>query len=76
MTGMYDLATGKMCTTANECGKKATDIRIAGVSDWGTGTREAAVIAKLMDGENPHFAIHLGDVYFVSALLLDSVGVT
>jgi hypothetical protein len=41
------------------------EIRIALAGDWGTGTDEAAHIAKLITTFQPHYAIHLGDVYYV-----------
>jgi hypothetical protein len=44
------------------------DIRIALAGDWGTGTDEAAAVADLIHAFDPHYAIHLGDVYFVGDL--------
>lgn len=41
------------------------ELRIAVAGDWGTGTDEAHRIAALMSADNPHYTIHLGDVYFV-----------
>jgi hypothetical protein len=41
------------------------EIRIALAGDWATGTDEAAHIAKLITAFQPHYAIHLGDVYYV-----------
>jgi hypothetical protein len=41
------------------------EVRIALAGDWGTGTDEAACIAKLIDVFDPHYSIHLGDVYYV-----------
>ena len=41
------------------------EIRIALAGDWGTGTDEADHIAKLITAFQPHYAIHLGDVYYV-----------
>jgi hypothetical protein len=41
------------------------ETRIAMAGDWATGTDEAAAIAKLMLAYQPHYSIHLGDVYFV-----------
>ncbi|HEU5262567.1 MAG TPA: metallophosphoesterase [Gemmatimonadales bacterium] len=40
-------------------------VRIAIVGDWGTGTREAHDVATAMVQAEPHFTIHLGDVYYV-----------
>jgi Calcineurin-like phosphoesterase len=41
------------------------EIRIALAGDWGTGTDEAERVANLITAFKPHYAIHLGDVYFV-----------
>ncbi len=43
------------------------EIRIALAGDWGTGTDEAAAVARHIDEarERPHYSIHLGDVYYV-----------
>lgn len=43
----------------------ADAIRIAIAGDWGTGTDEAHIIARLMEDTKPDFTIHLGDVYYV-----------
>jgi len=40
-------------------------VRIALAGDWGTGTDEAAGVAKQMLAFNPHFTVHIGDVYYV-----------
>jgi len=40
-------------------------VRIALAGDWGTGTDEAAAVAKQMLAFNPHFTLHIGDVYYV-----------
>lgn len=42
-------------------------IRIGVTGDWGTGTAEAAAVASGISAFDPHFTIHLGDVYFVGA---------
>jgi hypothetical protein len=41
------------------------DIRIALAGDWATGTDEADRIAQLITAFDPHYSIHLGDVYYV-----------
>ncbi len=41
------------------------EIRIALAGDWATGTDEAAEVAGLMAHFDPHYSIHLGDVYYV-----------
>jgi Calcineurin-like phosphoesterase len=40
-------------------------IRMALAGDWGTGTDEAEKIAKRIVAYDPHYSIHLGDVYYV-----------
>jgi hypothetical protein len=40
-------------------------VRIALVGDWGTGTDEAVRVAREMMKFNPHFTLHIGDVYYV-----------
>jgi hypothetical protein len=42
-----------------------TEIKIALAGDWGTGTDEAASVGKLITKFQPHYSIHLGDVYYV-----------
>lgn len=41
------------------------EIRMALAADWGTGTDEAAAVAQRIAEFEPHYAIHLGDVYYV-----------
>ena len=41
------------------------EIRVALAGDWGTGTDEAFEVARCIESFDPHFSIHLGDVYFV-----------
>jgi hypothetical protein len=41
------------------------EIRIAMAGDWATGTDEAECVARLMQAFEPHYSIHLGDVYYV-----------
>ena len=40
-------------------------IRLGLASDWGTGTDEAHRTGALIAAFEPHYTIHLGDVYFV-----------
>ena len=40
-------------------------VRVAIAGDWGTGTDEAILVAKRMKAHDPHYTIHLGDIYFV-----------
>ncbi len=39
-------------------------MRIALLSDWGTGTDEARRVASLLAQQHPDAVIHLGDIYF------------
>jgi hypothetical protein len=55
--GVYQLATGQ--PEANE------EIRVSLAGDWATGTLESNSVAKLIRDFDPHFTIHLGDVYYV-----------
>jgi hypothetical protein len=41
------------------------ETRIALAGDWATGTDEAAAVSELIVAFNPHYSIHLGDVYYV-----------
>ena len=41
------------------------EVRIALAGDWASGTDEAHEIAQLIGEFEPHYTIHLGDVYFV-----------
>jgi hypothetical protein len=41
------------------------DVRVSIAGDWGTGTDEANQVALRIEESNPHFTIHLGDVYYV-----------
>ena len=40
------------------------EMRIALLSDWGTGTGEARGVASLLARQKPDVVIHLGDIYF------------
>jgi hypothetical protein len=40
-------------------------IRIALCGDWGTGTDEAHDVAQRIKESEPHYTIHLGDIYYV-----------
>lgn len=39
-------------------------MRVALVSDWGTGTAEARAVAGLLARQRPDVVIHLGDIYY------------
>ena len=41
------------------------NVRLSVAGDWGTGTNEAAAVARQMTNFKPHFTIHVGDVYYV-----------
>lgn len=51
-TGVYPLAAGE-------------EVRVSMCGDWGTGTREAFEVAERMMESDPHYTIHLGDIYYV-----------
>jgi hypothetical protein len=40
-------------------------VRVSMAGDWGTGTNEAQRVADGMVRSNPHYTIHLGDVYYI-----------
>ena len=40
-------------------------LRIAVAADWGTGTLEAETVAENMKACEPHYTLHLGDVYYM-----------
>lgn len=40
-------------------------LKIAIAADWGTGTLEAETVAENMKMSDPHFTVHLGDVYYM-----------
>ncbi|MGI4976027.1 MAG: metallophosphoesterase family protein [Janthinobacterium lividum] len=42
----------------------APALRVALLSDWGTGTAEARAVAGLLAAQRPDAVIHLGDIYF------------
>jgi cholesterol oxidase len=44
-----------------------TEVRIALAGDWATGTDESQCIADLIAAYDPHYSIHLGDVYYVGS---------
>jgi calcineurin-like phosphoesterase family protein len=43
----------------------AGEVRVSLAGDWGTGTQEAERVAEIIRGFDPHFTLHLGDVYYV-----------
>ena len=47
----------------DENGTETVRVSIAG--DWGTGTNEAQCVAHQIKIFNPHYTIHIGDVYYV-----------
>lgn len=46
----------------------AGPIRVSLAGDWGTGTPEADAVANHIRAFDPHYTIHLGDIYFVGDL--------
>jgi predicted phosphodiesterase len=45
-------------------GAPSAEMRIALVSDWGTGTDEARQVAAFLAQQKPDAVIHLGDIYY------------
>jgi hypothetical protein len=43
----------------------AENVRLSVAGDWGTGTNEAESVAIQIQKFDPHFTIHIGDVYYV-----------
>jgi hypothetical protein len=43
----------------------AENVRVSVAGDWGTGTNEAESVAIQIQKFDPHFTIHIGDVYYV-----------
>jgi hypothetical protein len=43
----------------------AGEVRVGLVGDWGTGTDEANAVAERLMRLDPHYTIHIGDVYYV-----------
>src|SRR5258708_12352297 len=41
------------------------DGRVSIAGDWGTGTNEAECVAERIKEFDPHFTIHIGDIYYV-----------
>jgi len=41
------------------------NVRVALAGDWGTGTDEAECVAQQMGKFDPHYTVHIGDVYYV-----------
>ncbi len=44
----------------------ATSVRVALISDWGTGTDTARAVAAMLAAQRPDVVIHLGDIYFAA----------
>ena len=40
-------------------------VRVSVAGDWGTGTDESEAVATRMKEFDPHFTIHIGDIYYV-----------
>jgi hypothetical protein len=53
---MYDLVDEK---------NGSQDVRVSIAGDWGTGTNEAESVAERIKEFDPHFTIHMGDIYYV-----------
>jgi hypothetical protein len=60
-----DYGAGEADRGIHRLGDEDAETRVAIAGDWGSGTDEAAAVARAMIAANPHFTIHLGDVYYV-----------
>ncbi len=60
--GVYVLQTGVGPAPQPD---PASPVRVTLVGDWGTGTSEANEIAGHVTDFEPHFTVHLGDIYYV-----------
>ena len=47
---------------------RTTEMRIALLSDWGTGTHLAGQVAALLAAQQPDIVIHLGDIYYAGTV--------
>jgi hypothetical protein len=62
--GLHDLRGDGVSPDRAGVGNAITGtVRISMAGDWGTGTAEAQAVAEHMKAFQPHFTIHLGDVY-------------
>lgn len=67
-TGDYHLNNGRIVTSSSPplARESADEVRIVLAADWGAGTLESVYVAKLMmEGFDPHYTIHAGDVYYL-----------
>jgi hypothetical protein len=64
-TGIFHINTGEALATSGVLPSLSDDdaeVRIALTADWGAGTRESDIVAKLMlDKFAAHYTFHLGD---------------
>jgi len=61
----YSAASGDLGVYALEGDPGDGEVRVALAGDWGAGTDEAFEVGRQIEGFDPHYAIHLGDIYFV-----------
>ena len=57
--GIYPLVIGPDDPNAT------APVRVSLIGDWGSGTHEAHEVAECVERDQPHFTIHLGDIYYV-----------
>jgi hypothetical protein len=60
-----DYGAGEADRGIHRLGSDDAETRVAIAGDWASGTDEAAAVARAMAACDPHFTIHLGDVYYV-----------
>jgi hypothetical protein len=68
-TGVFDLTSGRPLapnevTHREAIPQPAAEVRISMAADWASGTCESKAVGELMAAEQPHWTLHLGDVYF------------
>lgn len=74
LTGIYHLDTGVALQATQQIPagfkrQSGSEIRIGLSADWGAGTRESDYVVQLMTNDfNPHYNIHLGDVYLLGTI--------
>ena len=57
--GIYDLSAG------DGAGAPEQPVRVTLAGDWASGTEDADIIGRCIAESEPHFTIHLGDIYYV-----------
>lgn len=61
--GIYPLRAGRQ----EDGTPRGEEVRVSLVGDWATGTVEADSVGRSIRRFDPHFTIHLADIYYVGA---------